>query len=119
MSLAARVPSSSGRQGEGPPFFATDAPVRWVLGTGAVGAALEEGISGMSKSERAFLSCPAETGDGSLCSSGLVPPPPAGIDRVEYEAELHSMVQVLFDCASRVLHGASWQGLGCRVSQTA
>ena len=99
------MPSSSGRQGEGAPFFATAAPVRWVLGTSAVGAFLEEGISGMAKAERAFLSCPAETGGSSGGSSaGLIPPPPAGVDRVEYEAELHSMVQVNADCALHVLH---------------
>ena len=103
MSLRARVPSSSGRQGEGAPFFATAAPMRWVLGTGAVGAFLEEGVSGMAKAERAFLSCPPEIGgSGSGSSGGLIPPPPPGVDRVEYEAELHSMVQVN-DCAGHAL----------------
>lgn len=88
MSIKARVPSSSGRQGEGTPFYATNTPLRWALGSGQVGSLLEEGIGAMAKSEHAMISCAGEKG------GGLIPAPPQGVDRVEYEVELHSMIQV-------------------------
>ena len=39
VSCTARVPSSDGRQGEGPPYFATpaDRPLRFTIGDGQVG----------------------------------------------------------------------------------
>jgi hypothetical protein len=88
VSIKARVPSSSGRQGQGTPFFSSDNPLQWALGSGQVGSLLEEGISAMAKSEHAIISCPSERVEG------LIPLPPEGVDRVEYEVELHSMIQV-------------------------
>ena len=47
----------------------------------------------MAKGERAYISCPASTArlkDGAA----LLPDPPDGVDRVEYEVELLSMIQV-------------------------
>ena len=44
----------------------------------------------MAKSERAFLSCPI---DENCEDVSILPPAPEGIDRVEYEVELHSMIQ--------------------------
>ena len=45
----------------------------------------------MAKAERAVLSCPVEPGDAK---ESPIPSPQKGVDRVEYEVELHSMVQV-------------------------
>lgn len=89
MSLKARCPSSSGRQGEGAPFFCSQTPLRWELGSGAVSSHVEEGICSMAKGERAFLSCPLDGDAGTA----LVPAPPEQVPRVEYEVELHSMLQ--------------------------
>ena len=96
VTCSARVPSSSGRQGEGTPYFATPPgqPLRWTLGSGRAGAYFEEGVCSLGKGERAFLSCPAEESG----TEGLIPPAPSGAERVEYEVELLDMVQV-----SRVL----------------
>ena len=91
VSLRARVPSSGGQQGEGAPYFATKTPLAWALGSGKAGSYLEEGISSMAKAERAFVSCPIEAVQPIEC---LIPRPPQGIERVEYEVELHSMIQV-------------------------
>lgn len=93
VSIKARIPSSSGRQGEGEPFYSSSAPLQWALGSGKVSALLEEGLSAMAKSEKAFVSCPAEERSGD---ASLLPPTPEGIDRIEYEVELHSMVQAGF-----------------------
>ena len=90
VSVKARIPSSSGRQGEGEPFYSSPSPLKWALGSGKVSEYLEEGLGSMAKSEKAFVSCPAEK---SSRHNSLLPPTPAGIDRVEYEAELHSMIQ--------------------------
>jgi len=98
VSIQARVPSSSGRQGEGTPFFSSATPLQWALGCGQIGGLLEEGISAMAKGEHAFISCPDDKG------GKLIPQPPEGVDRVEYEVELHSMIQVRLD-TSGILHG--------------
>ena len=92
VSLKAWVPSSSGGQGESKPYFSTEDPVTWAMGNGAVSGYLEEGLSSMAKSEKAILSCPIEAGGAQ---GHLLPPVPEGVDRVEYEVELHSMIQVL------------------------
>ena len=93
VSIKARIPSSSGRQGEGQPFYSSSSPLQWALGTGRVSAHLEEGLSSMAKSEKAFVSCPADKSSGDI---SLLPPVPEGIDRVEYEVELHSMIQASY-----------------------
>ncbi|KAK9805627.1 hypothetical protein WJX72_008874 [[Myrmecia] bisecta] len=88
----ARVPSTSGRQGEGTPYFATapGAPLRWTMGSGQVPPGLEEGLSSVVKGERAIISVPAALAKGGT----LLPAPPDGAERVEYEVELLSMLQV-------------------------
>lgn len=63
------------------------------MGSRKLSRHLEEGVSAMAKTERAILSCPVEPED---LDDPLLPQPPAGVDRVEYEVELHSMVQVHF-----------------------
>lgn len=90
VALQARMPSSSGRQGEGPPYFHPPQPLRWTLGEGTVDPHIEDGITSMAKGEHAFLSCPLDL----AAPSGLVLPPPESVERVEYEIELRSMVQV-------------------------
>lgn len=52
-------------------------------------AGLEEGLSTMTKGEKAVISCPAEYAKGA----SLLPDPP-GVDRVEFELQLLSLVQV-------------------------
>ncbi len=58
----------------------------------------------LAKLERAIVSCPAAKarpkGPG-----GLVPPPPDGIDRVEFELQLLSMLQVLTSAMFGFLRG--------------
>lgn len=53
-------------------------------------AGLEEGLMSMSKGEKAVLSCPRD------CASGgtLLPAPPDEADRVEFELQLLSLIQV-------------------------
>ncbi len=47
----------------------------------------------LAKGERAYISCPASR--ARLKDSGAhLPDPPDGVDRVEYEVELLSMIQV-------------------------
>lgn len=89
-SISARIPSSSGRQGEGIPFYDSQGDVQWTMGSGAVSQSLEEGISSMAKAEVAFISCPVESIDPA---TSILPPNPEGVDRIEYEVELHSMIQ--------------------------
>lgn len=64
---------------------------------------LEDGVCALAKQERAIVSCPAakarHAGPGSL-----VPPPPDGIDRVEFELQLLSMLQVLVSFYSHLHH---------------
>jgi hypothetical protein len=88
----ARVPSTTGRQGEGVPYFQTsDAETLiFTMGEGRVPPGLEEGVGSLAKGERAFVSCPADSARGGT----LVPDPPADVDRVKYEMELVSMLQV-------------------------
>lgn len=51
----------------------------------------EEAVCSLAKLERAIVSCPA----GKAHSPGSVlPPPPEGADRVEFELHLLSMIQV-------------------------
>lgn len=99
VSLKARVPSSSGEQGRGIPYFSTVSPLVWAMGSGRVGKYLEEGLGSMAKAEKAILSCPIEAGKPK---DQLLPPAPDGIDRVEFEVELHSMIQVLFPNAENL-----------------
>jgi hypothetical protein len=60
------------------------------MGEGRVPPGLEEGVGSLAKGERAFVSCPADSARGGT----LVPDPPPDVDRVEYELELVSMLQV-------------------------
>ena len=53
----------------------------------------EEGICSLAKGERAFISCPASKAR-SQGSPALLPDPPDGADRVEFEVELLRMIQV-------------------------
>ena len=56
----------------------------------------EEGVCSLAKGERAYISCPASR--ARLKDTGaLLPDPPDGVDRVEYEVELLSMIQVRDD----------------------
>ncbi|EIE22917.1 hypothetical protein COCSUDRAFT_64037 [Coccomyxa subellipsoidea C-169] len=95
VTCTARVPSSSGRQGEGRTYFSTppDQPLCFAIGDGQVPSGFEDAVCSLAKLERAIVSCPAAKarpkGPG-----GLVPPPPDGIDRVELELQLLSMLQV-------------------------
>ena len=50
----------------------------------------------LAKGERAYLSCPASRAR-LKDSAALLPDPPDGVDRVEYEVELLSMIQVCDD----------------------
>lgn len=47
----------------------------------------------IAKGEKAYLSCPASKAR-SQNPAALLPDPPDGVDRVEYEVELLSMIQV-------------------------
>lgn len=91
VSIVARKPSSSGRQGEGTPYFKTKTPLTWALGSDKTSTLFEEGIGSMGKGEKAFIVCPRET---KYPENSLIPPPPREISRIEYEVELHSMFQV-------------------------
>ena len=158
VSCTARVPSSSGRPGQGEAYYSSQPgkPLHWVVGSskvrsttahltshitgvrachrpssGAAGLApryhgealhalpgacslsvekhiakpcndacsvqvppgFEEGVCSMAKGERAYVSCPASTAR-SKDTAALLPDPPDGVDRVEYEVELLSMIQV-------------------------
>lgn len=53
----------------------------------------EDGVCALAKLERAIVSCPAGKAQHSE-PGGLLPPPPDGIDRVEFELQLLSMIQV-------------------------
>ena len=104
VSCSARVPSSSGRQGEGVPFYETQPgrPLRFTIGARSVGRHFEQAVCTLAKGERAIVSCPIDhtIPDDSTavdtCTVGSMspPPPPAGIGRVEYELELLAMLQV-------------------------
>jgi len=69
---------------------------------------LEEAVCALANRERAFFSCPVALAGSGGASGGpgvgtrggaeggsLVPPPPPGTDRVEFELHLLSMLQVL------------------------
>ena len=51
---------------------------------------LEEALQSMAKGEKAVFSCPVEYARGST----LLPEPPRVVDRVEFELQLLSLVQV-------------------------
>ena len=53
----------------------------------------EDGICSLAKGERAFISCPASKAR-SEGPPALLPDPPDGADRVEFEVELLRMIQV-------------------------
>ena len=53
----------------------------------------EGGICSIAKGERAYISCPASKAR-SEGSAALLPDPPDGAERVEFEVELLSMIQV-------------------------
>ena len=53
----------------------------------------EDGICSLAKGERAFISCPASKAR-SAGPPALLPDPPDGADRVEFEVELLEMIQV-------------------------
>ena len=53
----------------------------------------EDGICSLAKGERAFISCPVSKAR-SEGSHALLPDPPDGADRVEFEVELLRMIQV-------------------------
>jgi FKBP-type peptidyl-prolyl cis-trans isomerase len=102
VTVTGRVPATTGREGEGLPYFPERGEARggsnqqqggtltWVMGDGRVPAGLEEAVASLAKGERAIVSCPA-----SLASGGdLLPAPPSSIERVEFELELLSMLQV-------------------------
>eukprot|EP00884_Botryococcus_braunii_P003072 jgi/Botrbrau1/12766/Bobra.0238s0005.1 len=111
VAVTARVPSATGRELEGLPYFQgkqetegtsgvtgrdggskqrPGAPLTWVMGEGRVPRGLEEAVGSLAKGERSCVSCPA-----SLASGGdLLPSPPSGIERVEFELELLSMLQI-------------------------
>lgn len=107
VAVTARVPSSTGREGEGLPYFQTrqqedglgvdqgaskaGPPLTWVMGEGRVPRGLEEAVGSLARGERSFVSCPADQASGGE----LLPAPPAGVERVEFELELLSMLQVI------------------------
>lgn len=86
MSCSARVSSPSGRQGDSTPYFVAPA-LKFIMGSGAAPSGLEEGLSNMTKGEKAVFSCPTEYARGS----SLLPDPPDHPDRVEFELHLLSL----------------------------
>ncbi|BDA50340.1 probable peptidyl-prolyl cis-trans isomerase FKBP5 [Coccomyxa sp. Obi] len=95
VACTARVPSSSGRQGEGRTYFSAppDQPLCFAIGDGQVPSGFEDAVCALAKLERAIVSCPAGKARRPE-PGGLLPPPPDGTDRVEFELQLLSMIQV-------------------------
>lgn len=86
---SAQVPSPSGQQGSNRPYF-SEPRLKFTMGSGAVPSGLEEGLQSMAKGEKAVVSCPVEYARGST----LLPEPPGAVDRIEFELQLLSLVQV-------------------------
>ncbi|CAK0786960.1 hypothetical protein CVIRNUC_010174 [Coccomyxa viridis] len=95
VSCTARVPSSSGQPGQGQSYSSSSPhqPLHWVIGSSQVPVGFEDGICSLAKGERAFISCPVSKAR-SEGSHALLPDPPDGADRVEFEVELLRMIQV-------------------------
>lgn len=96
VACQARVPSSSGRQGEGVPFFSTppDKPLHFTIGDNtAAPEGLQAAVCLMSKGDKAIVSCPASLLRSQPdCAVDLKAP--SGVDRIELELHLRRLVEV-------------------------
>lgn len=79
--------------GRGPSLWGDTAAVQ-------VPSGFEEAVCSLAKLERAIVSCPAQKAQRPE-PGVLLPPPPDGTDRVEFELQLLSMIQVplCFECS--------------------
>ncbi|PSC68182.1 Peptidyl-prolyl cis-trans isomerase PASTICCINO1 [Micractinium conductrix] len=77
--VTARAVSSSGRQGEGEPYFDSTSggePLACSLGAGQLPPAVEAALAGMQRQQEAVALCPVD----QLCGGGLLPDPPGAAE---------------------------------------
>lgn len=103
VTCQARVPSSSGRQGEGAPFFSSPAqqPLQFTIGSNAVPPGLEAAVCSLSKGEHAIVSCPADQ-LRAQDTAQLQISVPAALDRVELELHLQHLLEVCHAISSHL-----------------